>query len=221
MSFRVLDLFCKAGGSARGIRSAFPDAEIIGIDIEQQPRYPFCFVQMDALHFEPTRGYFDFVWASPPCQFGTGMQHLGKARNGSYPVHPNLIDPIRKKILSWDLPYVIENVYQARKFLKNPIMLCGTQFDLKVYRHRVFESNVLLLAPQHKPHHDQTPSAGNGLSPKGFISVCGTGGVRGMNAKQIVSCWSDAMNIHWMNRAELAEAIPPAYSEYIARQIRP
>lgn len=216
---RILDLYCKAGGSAVGIKRAFPDCEIFGIDLEPQPNYPFEFLQLNALDFEPTPGYFDFVWASPPCQFASGIQNLGLARNGSYRQHPNLIEPTRRKILSWNIPYIIENVYQARKYLHKPVMLCGTQFSLKVYRHRVFESNVPLNVPKHSSHNDKTPSAGNGISPKGFISVCGTGGIRGMNSKEIIAYWSMAMGIDWMTRAELAQAIPPAYSEYLLKQI--
>ena len=76
-----------------------------------------------------------------------------------------------------------------------------------------------MLSPPHIPHRDNTPSAGNGISNKGFISVCGTGGVRGMKSKQIVDYWSMAMDIDWMNRKELTQAIPPAYTEWIGRRI--
>lgn len=219
----LYDLFCKAGGCSKGYMDA--GFYVIGVDINPQPRYIGDeFVQMDALEF--LQQLLDGLWpeptaitASPPCQFGTGVQNLGKARNGNYPIHLNLIPQTRELLIKTGKPYVIENVAGARKHLINPTMICGSQFDLKVYRHRYFESNVFLQSCPHYPHKDSTPSAGNGKSPKGFISVCGTGGVRGMKAQEIVEYWSMAMGIDWMNRAELAEAIPPAYTRFIGEQL--
>jgi DNA (cytosine-5)-methyltransferase 1 len=174
---------------------------------------------MDALKFLDTQDLseFDAVHASPPCQKFSRVQALGKARNGGYNEHPDLVGPTRERLLQIGKPYVIENVVGAP--LINPITLCGKTFDLKVYRHRIFESNVELTAPTHIPHDDSTPSAGNGVSPKGFISVCGTGGVRGMTSKQIIEYWSYAMGIDWMTRKELAQAVPPAYTEWIGKQL--
>jgi DNA (cytosine-5)-methyltransferase 1 len=202
--------------------------EVVGVDIEPQPNYPFKFIQADAVEFLRTGSMmiatnFDAIHASPPCQRNSKLQSLGMARNGSYKAkeHPDLIDPIRKLLVemnTWHyMPYVIENVEGAE--LIDPIKLCGLNFGLKVYRHRLFESNAYLMQPEHIPHDDQTPSAGNGISPKGFISVCGTGGVKGMKAKEIVDYWSMAMGIDWMNRAELAQAIPPAFTEFIGQQL--
>lgn len=214
----LLDLYCKAGGCSVGYHRA--GFEVVGVDIEPQPNYPYQFIQMDALEFLKTQDLsrFDVIHASPPCQKFSRVQSLGIARNGSYKEHPDLIEPTRELLLQIGKPYVIENVVGAP--LINPIVLCGSMFKgLKVYRHRQFESNMQLYAPEHKPHNDQTPSAGNGISPKGFISVCGTGGVKGMNAKEIVEYWSMAMGIDWMNRKEMAQAIPPAYTEWIGRQL--
>lgn len=191
----------------------------MGVDIEPQPNYPFPFVQMDALEFLDTQDLssFSVIHASPPCQKFSKLQSLGIARNGSYKDHVDLVEPTRQRLLRIGKPYVIENVEGAP--LMNPITLCGNMFGLKVYRHRLFESNMFLWQPEHVPHRDKTPSAGNGISPKGFISVCGTGGVKGMTAQQILNYWRKAMGIDWMNRAELAQAIPPAYTEYIGRQL--
>lgn len=219
--YKVLDLFCGAGGAAMGMHRAWDDALIIGVDIVPQPRYPFHFVQGDALKPPFDLREFDFIWASPKCQGYSDMQNLAKARNGEYPEHEKQIDAVRVLLQSSSRPYVIENVRGARRELENHIQLCGAQFGLKTYRHRYFEVVPFILAPPHIPHHDQTPSAGNGLSPKGFISIVGSGGVRGMTNKQILDYWRGAMGIDWMSREELSEAIPPAYSEYIARQIRP
>lgn len=218
LKFKLLDLYCGAGGCSVGYHRA--GFEVVGVDIEPQPNYPFEFIQMDAIEFLKTQDLSEFhvIHASPPCQKFSRVQHLGKARNGSYKEHPDLLTPTRELLKATGKPYVIENVMGAP--LINPIVLCGSMFKgLKVYRHRQFESNVPLYAPEHRPHNDKTPSAGNGPSPKGFISVCGTGGVRGMNSKQILEYWSMAMGIDWMTRRELAQAIPPAYTEWVGRQL--
>lgn len=193
--------------------------EVEGVDIQPQPNYPFKFTQMDALEYLQTQDLsrFDVIHASPPCQRYSGLQLLAVARNGQYKEHDDLVEPVRKLLQETGKPYVIENVVGAP--LENSFTLCGSMFGLKTYRHRQFESNVFMMEPLHEPHRDKTPPAGNGISPKGFISICGTGGVRGMKAKEIVDYWSMAMGIDWMNRAELAQAIPPAYTEYIGRQL--
>lgn len=216
--YKLLDLFSGAGGCAKGYQRA--GFYVVGVDINEQPDN--CadeFIQMDALEFLDTQDLsrYSVIHASPPCQRFSRMQSLGIARNGGYNEHPDLIEPTREKLIKTGKTYVIENVVGAP--LNNFITLCGTMFGLKVYRHRIFESNRLIFSPSHIPHRDSTPSAGNGISPKGFISVCGTGGIRGMNVKQIMEYWSAAMEIDWMNRAELAQAIPPAYCEFIGRQI--
>jgi DNA (cytosine-5)-methyltransferase 1 len=217
---KLLDLFCGAGGAAVGYSRAGFD-EIIGVDINPQPHYPFEFIRGDALEYLRSHGAeFDAIHASPPCQFATRMASIGKARNGSYPEHINFIPETRTEILKLHKPYVIENVSGARGHLINPVMLCGSQFGLHVYRHRFFECNFSVEQPPHYPHRDKTPSAGNGVSPKGFISVCGTGGVKGMKSNEIIKYWQYAMGIDWTSdRHEIAEAIPPAYTEYIGKYL--
>ena len=216
---RLLDLFCCEGGAGVGYSRAGFD--VVGVDIEPQPNYPLKFVQADALEYVAAHGReFDAIHASPPCQFGTGVQNLGRARNGGYPEHINLIPQTRAALIKTGKPYSIENVSGARKHLISPVMLCGAYFGLKVYRHRFFECSFSVPHPVHTPHNDSTPSAGNGKSPKGFISVCGTGGVRGMKAREIIEYWQMAMGIDWIDtRHKLAEAIPPAYTEYIGRYL--
>lgn len=215
---RILDLFCKAGGCSMGYHRAGFNVE--GVDIEPQPNYPFEFQKMDSIEYLQTQDLsrFDAIHASPPCQRFSGIQLLSAARNGTYKEHADLIEPIRSLLQQAGKPYVIENVVGAP--LDDTIMLCGSMFGLKTYRHRIFESNVFMMPPMHEPHRDKTPPAGNGISPKGFISICGTGGVRGMTAKQILEYWSMAMGIDWMNRKELAQAIPPAYTEWIGQQLK-
>lgn len=213
----ILDLFCGAGGCSEGYaRAGF---EVVGVDLCPQPNYPYTFHQADAIEFASKfGGEFDAIHASPPCQKHSRLRSLGMARNGSYPSHADLVAPTRNILRHLGKPYVIENVVGAP--LLSPITLCGSMFDgLRVYRHRLFECSFPIVAPKHSPHRDKTPSAGNGVSPKGFISVCGSGGVKGMNAQQIVAYWSMAMGIDWMTRKELAQAIPPAYTEYIGRHL--
>jgi len=116
-------------------------------------------------------------------------------------------------------PYIIENVVGAP--LLHPISLSGTQFsNLYTQRKRLFESNIALREPENGPIKKKTPPAGWGFGDDGFISICGSGGVDGMNAKQIPLYWGFALGgIDWMTRSELAEAIPPAYTEFLGKQI--
>lgn len=212
----LLDLFCGAGGCAEGYdRAGF---RVIGVDKKPQPNYPFEFVEDDALEYLARCGRdYDAIHASPPCQTYSKLRSLGIARNGKYPDHPDLVDATRLLLKETGKPYIIENVVGAP--LENPITLCGSMFNLKVYRHRLFETNWPVAAPSHSPHRDQTPSAGNGVSPKGFISVCGTGGVKGFTESEILRYWQMAMGIDWMSREEMAQAIPPAYTEYIGQRL--
>jgi DNA (cytosine-5)-methyltransferase 1 len=204
---RLLDLFCCAGGAGMGYyRAGF---DVVGVDIAPQPRYPFAFVQGDALEYVAKHGHeYDAIHASPPCQKFTALGRL-HARNGYHARHVDLIAETRRLLRQLGKPYVIENVPDAP--LENPFMLCGSMFGLRVYRHRIFETSWFQLAPQHIPHDDVTPNAGRGKSPKGFVTVSGSGGVQGVPYGYLC----DAMGIDWMRKPELSQAIPPAYTEYI------
>ena len=196
--------------------------EIVGVDIVEQPNYPFEFVQMDAIEFLKTQDLssFDAIHASPPCQAFSKCKSLSIARNGGkYGEHEDYIERVRELLKKIGKPYVIENVEGSP--LNNPISLCGSQFEnLYTQRKRLFESNVVLNTPNVKVKRHKTPSAGNGIGEDGWISICGSGGVRGMNATQILQYWGFALGgIDWMTRAELAEAIPPKYTEFIGKQL--
>lgn len=197
---KALDLYCCAGGAAVGLHRAGYD--VTGVDIVNQPNYPFDFVMGDALDADLS-GY-DFVWASPPCQ---NSSHMSGCRPGLAQQYAQLIPATRAKLNAWGGPYIIENVIGAP--LENPVMLCGAMFGLKTYRHRIFESNVPLTVPPH-PRHDKPASKAGHWNPGTLISVAG-------NCAPMALA-REAMGIDWTTRAELVEAIPPAFSEYLARQ---
>lgn len=201
---KALDLFCGEGGVSVGLHRAGFD--VVGVDCKPQKNYPFEFHQADALDFDLSG--FDFVWASPPCQKFSRLNSLHKRD------YADLIEPTRRKLQNANAFYIIENVKQS--ILQNPIFLCGAMFDLKVYRHRYFESNVLLLAPFHPTHDDNCQGVGRGKSRRGFVSVTGNGGFGCENGHDYAKA---AMNINWMTRAGLSQAIPPDYSEFLGRQI--
>lgn len=203
---QVLDLFCGAGGAAMGLHQAWPDAEIYGIDIKPQPRYPFTFVQADAMTYSLER--FDFIWASPPCQAYTNQ---GKASGKS---HPQLIEPTRELLTSIGIPFVIENVVGAP--LLKPVMLCGSMFNLGVRRHRKFESSFTIIPPSDCRHAGQEIRAYYGSWGREAFRAKRPGNkdtLRGTLERA-----PDDMGIDWMEWKELTQAVPPAYSKYIAEQ---
>ena len=209
---RLLDLFCCAGGAGAGYsRAGF---EVVGVDISPQPNYPFAFLQTDALSLDPKFiATFDAIHASPPCQ---SYSDLAK-RNRNADAWPRLIEPVRKILEDSGLPYVIENVEGAP--LRNPIVLCGTMFKgLRVIRHRLFESNFPILTPKHGRHplvhtfDKRKAHYGKTDDKVDFVQVTGGGNCT-------IAAARDAMQIDWMTKNELNEAIPPAYTRFIGRQL--
>lgn len=188
--------------------------EVIGVDIDPQPRYPFEFIQADALTLDPEfLASFDAVHASPPCQ---SYSDLAK-RNGNAHMWPRLIEPVREMLHALDVPFIIENVEGAP--LIDPVVLCGTMFpELRVLRHRLFESNIELVVPAHGKHplvftHDKRKAHYGKLDQNvSFVQVTGGGNCSIANAK-------DALGIDWMNKHELNESIPPSYTEYLGQQL--
>lgn len=205
--FRLLDLFCGAGGAGMGYsRAGF---EVVGVDKEPMKRYPFEFHQGDALEYLAEHGHeFEAIHASPPCQGYSITQRATKRTD-----HANLIPPTRKLLQSIGVPWVIENVMGAP--MKPPaILLCGTMFGLRVLRHRWFESSVLLLAPGHPKHPggNLTNSCYGYSSDSPFVCVAGN------NFNRIAG--ERAMGIDWMgSRPALAQSIPPAYTKFIGDQL--
>jgi DNA (cytosine-5)-methyltransferase 1 len=209
---RLLDLFCCAGGAAVGYQRAGFD--VFGLDIDPQPNYPLPFLRADVMTLDPDFiASFDVIHASPPCQ---SYSDLAK-RNRNADQWPRLIEPVREMLRASGRLYVIENVEGAP--IMDPVVLCGTMFaSLRVIRHRLFESNIELSAPAHKRHplvftHDKRKSHYGTLDQDvSFVQVTGGGNCSIANAR-------DAMGIDWMNKAELNEAIPPAYTEHLGKQI--
>ena len=205
---RVLDLFCGAGGASRGYELAGATS-ITGIDIEPQPRYPYRFIRGDAVAFldeyaYEIRGAYDLIHASPPCQAFTMAQRI-QDRD-----HPDLIEPTRALLEKIGLHYVIENVPGSP--LVNPIMLCGSMFPtLRTYRHRLFETSFPVDQPKHEKHTQRQAKMGRAPKPGEWIQVVGN--FSGVEYAR------EAMGINWMSRNELREAIPPAYTCYVATHL--
>lgn len=198
---KLLDLFCGAGGAAWGYHLAgFTD--ITGVDILPQGKYPFRFIQADAMTF-PLDGY-DLIHASPPCQAYSKTYRINRLD------HPRLIEPSRERLLDSGTPYVIENVEEAP--LKDPVLLCGQMFGLMLYEHRLFETSFPVVQPEHPEHIMRQTKMGRPPRPDECMQVTGhfSGAEEGRKR----------MGIAWMSRDELAQAIPPAYTEYIGRQFR-
>lgn len=202
--YRLLDLFCGGGGAGMGYHQA--GFEVVGVDINRQPNYPFEFMQADCLSLEP--GFlatFDAIHASPPCQ------HYSPAANlhGNRADHPDLVDPTRQMLASVGCPTVIENVMDAP--IRGDLVLCGTMFGLRIIKHRQFECSFpvfsLLPACDHSDVYD--PWHGSGRSADKFRAAQGTP-------------WLPCNGGASRKRGEtgcLSNAIPPAYTRFIGEQL--
>ena len=208
---RLLDLFCGGGGAAMGYHRAGFD--VTGVDIAPQPRYPFTFVQADALTF-PLDG-FDAIHASPPCQAYSIANNI----HGNTE-HPDLLPATRARLEAWGGPWVIENVPGSP--MHHYVTVCGLALGLGVKRHRWFESNVGLLVPPCPHGHpgDWVSVFGHTVLERGHVIGKAKGGGNRIKRKHLgVERGRQAMGIDWMTREELSEAIPPAYTEHIGRQL--
>jgi DNA (cytosine-5)-methyltransferase 1 len=215
---RLLDLFCGAGGAAMGYsRVGF---EVVGVDVRPQPHYPFEFVQADAMTY-PLDG-FDAIHASPPCQAYSITRHA-HTRD-----HPDLAPGTIWRLRASGIPWVVENVVGAP--LPDPLTLCGSMFGLVaddhyigqpvwLKRHRLFASSAFIFAPGpcRHPRGMRVGGVYGGAWSKNRTldhTVKRTGGYAPPDDVQRV-----LMGIDWMNRRELNQAIPPAYTEHIGRQL--
>ena len=220
MKPRLLDLFCGAGGASMGYSKA--GFEVVGVDIAPQPHYPFEFHQGDAL--EILRNPLPLEWAvgfvaihaSPPCQAYTVAANIHGV--GS---HPDLLPRTRELLETTGLSWVIENVPGAP--MRADVICCGLAFGLGVKRHRWFESNMpLWAAPACPPGHpgDWVTVFGHTVLERGHVIGKAKGGGPSIRHKHLgVDRGREAMGIDWMNRNELSQAIPPAYTEFIGQQL--
>lgn len=211
----LLDLYCCAGGAGMGYHRA--GFEVVGVDIEPQTNYPFEFIQADALVMLDglvgmqalgINSDFAAIHASPPCQaFSLASLWHGKEKRAE---HPDLVEPTRQLLEATGLPYVMENVLGSP--LRKDLVLCGEMFGLRVHRHRVFElGGWFAMQPCHAPH--RLKGADHNCHVEDGVARI----VAGNYADHEDA--SDAMGIDWMSRAELAQAIPPAYTEFIGEQL--
>lgn len=193
---RVLDLFCGAGGITKGLQRA--GFHVTGVDNKLQPRY--CgdrFILGDAMTVS-LDGY-DAFFASPVCKRYsqcTPPQHRAK--------WPDLIGPVRDRLLTTRKPFVIENVPSAKRRLINPILLCGSMFGLLVRRHRFFEVHGFSV-PQMECDHIKSPVLITGTHRRTYEP----------RYEYTAQQCREASELFWMTRKEMDEAIPPAYSEFI------
>jgi len=202
----LLDLFCGEGGAGMGYHRA--GFRVVGVDIKPQPRYPFQFIQMDALSFLLQYGkQFDVIHASPPCQFASAMHNPRKPELRKR--HKNLIPQTRWILQQVGKFYIIENVKTAAPWLTNPLMLHGSMFDLPIFRERLFESNPVIWFAPAVPRTDYHP-----------IAIVGKSKGQPQGRKfALADEMRAAMDTPWMSKMGARQAIPPAYTEFIGRQL--
>jgi DNA (cytosine-5)-methyltransferase 1 len=203
---RLLDLFCGAGGCSMGYHRA--GFEVVGVDLHPQKNYPFEFHQADAMTF-PLEG-FDAIHASPPCQmYSRALKHMAAPQ-------PMLIDAIKERLVNNGAPWIIENVvgapipHQTDLFGAHGVMLCGSAFGMRVYRHRLFEASFPLMG---RPCSHTRPAM-NPHKVKGRELIYEEFGHQDPELP-----WRRDMGVEWMGRYEAREAIPPAYTEFLGRQL--
>lgn len=186
--------------------------DVVGVDIEPQPRYPFKFVQANALEVlfdsrgrELASSKVAAIHASPPCQRYTTGGRVSKRAD-----HPDLVGRVRDSLDAVGLPYIIENVPGAP--MRADAVLCGSMFGLKVRRHRIFESNIPIAGLLPPCDHSE-PIAGV------YGRLHGKAGAWPGMLPSTLESWSDAMGIDWMDADGLSQAIPPAYTEWLGRSL--
>lgn len=206
---KLLDLFCGVGGASAGYAEAGFD--VTGIDLKHGKRYPYRYIKGDVLEYLKDLDFlqsFDVIHASPPCQTHSITQHLRNAQ-GNTTSKLDLIPETRAALIASGKPYIIENVPGSP--LVKPIQLCGSSFGLKVRRHRLFESNMNLLGSicDHKLQG----------RPVGVYGSLNDQIPNGGKTAATIDEGRTAMGISWALWGELVEAIPPAYTLYLGKQI--
>ena len=209
----LLDAFCGAGGCSWGyVQAGF---RVVGVDIVEQPNYPFDFVKADALAYITEHGHhFNVIHASPPCQHYTVLRKRHADKN-----YPDLVGPTRQALRRSGRLWVIENVPGAP--LHNPVLLCGSAFaPYAIQRHRLFESPAALDGTpcRHERFTPRFPPNRSGrIRLAGVVSIVGHGAGKSGGFSAPLGRW--AMGIDWMTKAEISQAIPPAYTRWIGKQL--
>ena len=217
---KLLDLFCCAGGAGMGYNKAGFD--VTGVDIKDQPNYPFTFIKNDVMEVLQDKDFlsqFDVIHASPPCQ-----GYSKATKDDSVYVHysqgkqtPKLIEPVRNALIQTGKYYIIENVVGAKNDLIEPFYLTGFMFDLPIERKRYFETNFSVKQPEAKAKRGFTKryAEKNNIDYRD-MSVTGKSRRKGS-----IDVWRKVMEMPWAGRGwELTEAIPPAYTHYIGEQLK-
>ena len=207
---KLLDLFCGAGGASYGYAKA--GFEVTGIDLKHGKRYPFDYIRGDVMDYITDMDFlrsFNVIHASPPCQTFSATKHLRNAQ-GKSTSKLDLVEPVRNALIESGIPYIIENVEGAP--LINPVLVCGSAFELKVRRHRLFESSLALVGTK-CDHKKQGKPVGIYGSMRDEIPN------GGHTAKTMAEA-NEAMGIDWMIWGELVESIPPVYTAFLGLQIK-
>lgn len=205
---KLLDLFCGAGGASRGYVDAGFD--VIGVDLEAQPSYPYRFIRDDAMRLVRSSGFlaqFDAVHASPPCHDHSALRSHTQSDHGT----GWMLEATIEALESSGLPFIVENVERADMAGRPFITLCGSQFDLKVRRHRRFATNFTVQPPP-------CDHAGQGR-PVGVYGHPGGSSKRDGISFGTVDTWREAMGIDWMTAKSLAQSIPPAYTRFLGARL--
>lgn len=209
----ILDLFCGGGGASRGYYDAGFD--VIGVDINPQPNYPYEFHQGDFREvFYELKHRVDAVHGSPPCQkYSKGLAGVN-AKLGRQLNHPDFVPTTQQMFDSSGLPFIIENVPGAP--LRNPTVLCGSSFGLPIRRHRLFETSFFVESmPCDHSWQNEYKYPSNAKDKYGNYRKSRVVQVYGISSQKNYQLWPEAMGIDWMTPKELSQSIPPAYTKYI------
>ena len=202
---KLLDLYCCGGGAGHGYEQAGFD--VTGIVIEPQAKHKNRFIQADAIeHLKSHWREYDAIHASPPCQAYSTASMQFRIAGKEY---VDLIEVTRIELQKTGLPYIIENVPGSP--LINPIELCGAMFGMKTYRHRLFESNIKLIAPEHPKHINKNAKMGRKPLNGDFIQYVG----HFSGVKEV----QEMTGLHWLGQHELAQSIPPQYTKHLGLQL--
>ena len=202
---KLLDLYCGGGGASFGYELAGWD--VVGVDIDPQPKYRGKFIQADAIEYLKAHyTEFDAVHASPPCQHYSKAAMQFRIAGKKY---VDMIEITRNELIKTGLPYIIENVPDAP--LLEPILLCGAMFGIRTYRHRLFENNIELKQPKHPKHIAPNAKMGRKPMPNEYLQYMGH-----FSGVKIVQ---EFTGLHWLGQKELAQSLPPQYTRWVGKQL--